>query len=146
MYAFVSPVMHWVDQLPKGVVDVYVLNNRTELPNGATARTNSTYFVVQYEGANANSFLSAFILGAAGGPLPIGLGTLAGNASTGVIDLQWSATNEQNNVRYELERKDPGETDFHVISLINGNSRTVQSDYQYANNNVSAEKIYICIV
>ena len=126
----------WID-------DVFVLNNRIELPNGATARTNNTSPVVQDEGENANSSTSAFILGAAGGPLPLGLFTLSGNASSTIVNLLWSASNEQNDVRYELERKGPGEVDFHVVGTVSGTPGITQHTYQFADNNVSAGNIYL---
>lgn len=122
--------------------DVYVLVNRAEVRNRATARTNSSSTVLAREGANASSNeSSAFILG--GSTLPSSLGTLTAAGARQSVNLVWKATNEVNATGYEIERKGPGDVDFIKIGNLSSiGGGTGNREYKFTDEKVIAGNRY----
>ncbi|MCW3080129.1 MAG: hypothetical protein JWR87_1559 [Segetibacter sp.] len=117
--------------------DVYVLENRTEIANTATAVTIAGQRVLESEGTNARSTSSAFIL-SPGAPLANSLGALSAAFSRqSSIDLGWTTYNESGNETYEIERKANGEAGFiKVGSIMATGSSTRNKQYKFNDPNV----------
>jgi uncharacterized repeat protein (TIGR01451 family) len=122
--------------------DVYILVNRTEISNAATAVTTEGSPTLMREGANARSTeTTAFVLG--GSTLPGTISSLTATVVRQSVNLSWRALSEVNTVKYQLERKAPGETEFTKIAEIAATRGGTQaSDYKYNDPNVSLGNRY----
>jgi extracellular elastinolytic metalloproteinase len=122
--------------------DVYVLVNRAEIVNRATARTTPTGQVLLREGSNASTNeSSAFVLG--GSTLPSSLGPLTAAGAKQSVKLSWKSFNEVNTGVYEIERKGPGDADYIKIgNLSTLGSATQSKDYTFTDVNAVAGSRY----
>ena len=120
--------------------DVYVLTNRTEVNNTATAITG-TGAVFPTEGANANARTNAFILSSA--ILANDLGPLTATAGRNSVELKWQSFVEQDVEGYVIERKGRNDENFGKVGNVTaaGNS-TAARKYNYTDGTVQTGNRY----
>jgi uncharacterized repeat protein (TIGR01451 family) len=117
--------------------DVYVLLNRTEITNKATAITTPGVAALQREGTNAEFSTTSFILG--GGALPNNMGVLSAMVSRqSTVNLSWNTYNETNTEAFEVERKRTGEGSFTKIGTVLPATTNAQSkSYGFTDPNIT---------
>lgn len=122
--------------------DVYVLTNRTEVHNRATAITTpADPMITNREGANARSAQTgAFIIG--GSTLASNLGALSASVSRQTIDLSWNTNNEINSVAFDVEKRINGQNDFTKVGSVNAKSSSGTNTYKFNDANVSQGQRY----
>jgi extracellular elastinolytic metalloproteinase len=123
--------------------DVYVLTNRTEVTNSATAYGNAaSSSIYRTEGENASSgSVSSFILG--GSALASNLGNLSAAANRQAINLVWNAYNDINTAVFEIERKVNGESAFRKIGEVSPITNGAQANsYKFTDVNIGANNAF----
>lgn len=124
----------WID-------DVFILDNRTEVENMVVARTNVNGVIYDTEGENASSVTSAFIIKA--NPLPLNLTELTGRVEKKSVALKWGVGNDENVVRYGLERKAENENEFQFIGSVTARKVSAGQQYQYFDEKVQPGEKYL---
>ena len=127
----------WID-------NVYVLSDRTEYANVATAFTNTRLPVSLNQGVNARDSTTAIVFeNTVAAAKPGELTRLTPKTYNNIVELTWKASKEDDVIKYEVERKEVGKYKFVKIGEIEPPVLyTEANSYNYTDATVANGKKY----